>query len=192
MFGTGSGDIPRADIEKFRIWNESPGFSAFSECRTSRFACSIGLPLIEPEQSSTNTISFGVTSAGAGRAAGTIISVRKPPSPAEACVSRPVATRCGSTSHSSTKSLFGMESSGDSRTIAFEASICVVTTWCDFDRRPRNGTPADSFTASATSCPDRSPGRSTGGVIRSASGTDCGTPGSGVTDPSGAQDAPGT
>ena len=75
------------------------------------------------------------------------------------------------TLYRSTKSLFGSESAGSSRIAAFRSPVrSTVARWFGTSRS-WTGTPASSATRSVMSWPLRTPGFSTGGLIREASGT---------------------
>ncbi len=69
------------------------------------------------------------------------------------------------------KSLLGIVSKGLSETLARRLPSRVISTSCERQRRSWMGTPASSVSESAMSCPVRSSGLSTGGVMREASGT---------------------
>ncbi len=79
VFSSGWSDIPLAFSLKRMIWKESPGFIPRTNCRTVSFATSIGCPLMEPEQSTTKNISFGIMSSSATSTSGWRISMKCPP-----------------------------------------------------------------------------------------------------------------
>ena len=169
--GSGASLIACAAPSNATTWNVSSGPIASSARATSARTRSNGAPIIEPDLSTRNTSSFGRTSAGAISAGGWTNSMRKS-SPFSRCTTACAAGTTPAGRHVRTKSLFGIRSSSASATSrappGLEAGDDAVAAR---SRRRRRRSPGTSRTRMSTSCPERVPGATTGGVTREASGT---------------------
>ena len=156
--GTGARPNREARSEKRMIWKVSVGSSRSRALATASFACSSGRPSIDPEQSTTNTISIGRRATAAVSSGGISISVKNPsPVSASVCVNRFDLMVSPATRKSSTKSRLGIVVPCASVTPAVPGrSRAVVISW--LDRISSMFTPASMRTRMPMSWPDRSSG----------------------------------